>query len=460
MNESQPDARFLAKTFKNLLYFVVRSSKPLNVKNLKQFTAIMLFFGGLILSARAGFSSIYIWGDSLSTTTSNSPSSQYYGRRESNGRTWVEVLAQRQGLGANSTTNVNWSYSSNNLSYYGHYSSSLVADIKNFKVPANATNCLFVVWLNNADFVGDMTSIHVGDPANAPNNGTNLANWTSAINQHLTNHFNFITNLYALGCRTLIAPNAADVTTIPQFNSSSAAYRNFVRQRIISFNTSNTVMLNGIQTSTNFPGLKIYVPDIFSLLDNVLTNAPAYGLTNALDYYGHSIAAIDDLNPNVLYGPGTNYVFWDRFGSPTAKMGEIIADVAQQSVSPAQISISQISNVTLSNGSNLLNVAMNMVNLPVGLNGFVDGSTNLAQPNWILATNFNSTATSQSISVLAPPFPTVDFGSGGGSGGSGGSSGPPMPGSGTGTTSGSNYVSFTTSAQFYRLRFPFAWNWP
>ena len=29
------------------------------------------------------------------------------------------------------------------------------------------------------------------------------------------------------------------------------------------------------------PGITIYVPDFFALLDNMLTNAAAYGLTNA-----------------------------------------------------------------------------------------------------------------------------------------------------------------------------------
>jgi len=417
----------------------------MNMRKFRNLVAIVLFFGGLVFSTHADFSSIYIWGDSLSTTTSNSPSPQYYGLRESNGRTWVEVLAQRQGLGANSINNTNWSFSSNNLSYYGHYSSSLVTDIKNFKAPTNATSCLFVIWLDNADFVGDMTDIHVGDPANAPNNGTNLANWVSAINQHLTNHFNFITNLYAKGCRTLVAPNAADVTTIPEFNGSGAAYRAFVRQQIISFNTSYAAMLNQLQASPSFPGLKIYVPDIFTLLNNALTNASAYGLTNALNYYGQSTDAIDALNPKVLNGPGTNYIFWDYLGSPTAQMGEVIADVAQQTLSPVQISgLAQI------NGSNQLNV----VNVPVGLNGFLDNSTNLAQTSWTTVTNFNSLTTTQSLFVITPPLP-ANFGAGGSGGSGGGSIDPSNPG--TNTVAGPPLGS---AAQFYRLRFPYAWNWP
>lgn len=238
------------------------------------------------------------------------------------------------------------------------------------------------------------------------------AAWTSAINQHLTNHFIAITNLYAKGCRTLIAPNAVDVTKVPQFNISSTAYLAFVRQRIISFNTNYVAMLKQIATSN--AGLTIYIPDLFGLLDSSLTNAASYGLTNAL-YNGASIDVIDAFqygllpNPN-LNGPGTNYIFWDRGGDPTAKFGEVTADKIQQLIAPAQII-----NLTLLEDDSQLNVA----NMPIGLNGYVEGCTNLVLTNWVTQASFNSTNATQTIVV-----PT---------------SGP---------------------VWFYRLRFPYAWSWP
>jgi phospholipase/lecithinase/hemolysin len=392
------------------------------VKSLRQFTAILFFFGGLVFSSKADFSSIYIWGDSLSTTTNNysPPDPQFYGMRESNGRTWVEVLAQRQGLGANSITNVNWDYSSNNLSFFGQYSPILVTNIAKFVQPANATNCLFVVWVNNADFVGDVNSSTVGDPASAPNSGTNVALWTTAINQHLTNHFNIITNLYAKGCRTLIAPNAADITEVPDYNNSPTAWRAFVRQQITSFNTNYAAMLKQISANTNYPGLAIYNPDIFSLLDNVLTNAASYGLTNALYDAGEgtgpqSIDVIDAylsynlLSSAALNGPGTNYIFWDSI-SPTAKFSEVIADYVQQYLSPAQFS-----RIAQAGGSNRLDV----VNMPVGLTGLVLSSTNLTQKNWLTNSSFSSLTVTQSV-----------------------------------------YAPVSGPRQFYRLNFPWQWTWP
>ena len=377
--------------------------------------AIVWLLGCAASAPCANFSSIFIFGDSvLATSTNNATGSTtnfYYGKRYCNGRTWGEVLVQRQGLGANSITNVNWNYSSNNVSFFGQYSSILVTNVGKFVAPTNATNCLFVVWVCDADFVGDMNDPNVGNPITAPQNGTNIAAWTSAINQHLTNHFIAITNLYAKGCRTLIAPNAVDVTAVPEFNTSATNYRAFVRQRIISFNTNYVAMLQQIAASN--AGLTIYIPDMFGLLDSALTNAASYGLTNAL-YSGASIDVIDAFQRGLLSnanlnGPGTNYIFWDRT-DPTAKFGEVTADIVQKLIAPAQIT-----GVAVSSN----NCELDAASLPVGLDGFVEGTTDLVYGSWVTVTNIVSTNATK----------TVVF-----------------PGSGP--------------IQFYRLRFPWAWSWP
>ena len=84
----------------------------------------------------------------------------------------------------------------------------------------------------------------------------------------------------------MVMPNAVDITEVPDYNPlSSSADKSFVRQMVIYFNTAFTTMLSNAMVSC--PGLKIYEPDFFSLLDNILTNAAAYGVTNAL-YSGQS----------------------------------------------------------------------------------------------------------------------------------------------------------------------------
>ena len=382
------------------LYFYPAWGKMVFVQKAVQLMVGFLLFGSAIFPAQAAFTSLYIFGDGVSTTTNNPLAGQYYyGLRRSNGRVWVEVLAQRLGLGANSITNVNWSNSTNNWSYYGQYSPNLVTNINNFPKPSDAATALFIVWVNDADFVGDMTDIYPS---------TNIATWTNAINQSLTNHWNVITNLYyAKGARTLIMPKAVDITEIPEYDLiTSSATKSFIRQRVIDFNTAFTTLLN--QARASLPGITIYEPDFFCLLDNVLTNAAAYGLTNAL-YNGQPFDALEGLANAATNGPGTNYIFWDD-DDPTAMFHAVLANLTQQLISPVQIT-----NLTVLNGSNRLDVA----NVPVGQNGLVIGRTNLVLGNWTTNANFVSSNTTQTLYV---------------------------PASGPGW--------------FYRLKFPCSWSWP
>jgi phospholipase/lecithinase/hemolysin len=226
---------------------------------------------------------------------------------------------------------------------------------------------------------------------------------------------------------------------------TSAIHAGCVAYNIAFSNTIN-------QARALCPGLKIYAPDFFTLLNKVLTNAASFGLTNALSSKGFSIDAYSDpaLPTLTLNGPGTNYIFWDPH-DPTAKFHEVIADVVQQLISPVQIS-----QITALAGSNRLDV----VNMPVGLNGFVDASTNggnpvtlLAQPNWTAVQNITSTNTTQSIYVAQiavtnsgaafsndlNPVKPADSG------------GPVLLGGAP-----PNYILL----EFYRLRFPYAWSWP
>ena len=392
---------------------------------------MILLIGSVVFSTASAYNSLYVFGDGMCTTTSNAfPGKQYYGKRYTNGRTWVEVLAQRQGIGL-----------SNNWSYFGHDSGPMAVDVNRFSAPTDAANDLFVVWAGDSDFVDFMYNNNLYP-------SLSLNAWNNAINSSLNNHYNIITNLYAKGVRTIILPNTVDITETPSFNQLSVSTKNFVRGRVIYFNTNLLTTISRAKAACF--GLTIYVPNVFNLLDNVITNAAYYGLTNAtltgqpidaIYFYGNAATTNSGL--------GANFIFWDST-DPTAQMHEVLADTVQQMISPVQIG-----GLVQINGSNRLD----LVNVPVGLNGFLDNCTNLAQASWTSVVNFNSAANAQSIFVITPPLP-ANFGSSG-SGGSGGSGGPPMPGSGSGGTTVTDTNSYVNSAaQFYRLRFPYAWNWP
>lgn len=310
-----------------------------------------LLFGSVIFPVQAAFTNLYVFGDGLSTSTDNpSIGPYYYGQRYSNGRVWVEVLAQRQGLTYD--FNKNWSY-------FGNTSTSLVANVSSFNAPSDASNALFVVWVNDADLYYP-----------AQFSGTNMSQWTNAINQAQTNHYKAITNLYAKGVRTIIMPNAVDISTIPYFNIYPAT-TNFQHMRCLDYNVAFANTLNRIRASC--PNLTIYSPDFFALLTNLLTHPANYGVTNAL-MNGLSVDALEDssLSNNSTNGPGTNYVFWDA-KDPSAKVHMWMANLTQQLISPAQIS-----QITMLNGSNRLDLA----NVPVGQTGLVLACTNPAVAIW------------------------------------------------------------------------------
>lgn len=361
------------------------------MKSLALLLLTILMFGLNTTSASGAFTSFHVFGDSLSTTATNLGAGPlYYGKRYANGRIWVEVLAQLQGLPFNPVNNTN--------SFFGNTSGNLISEINGYN-PTDASNALVVIWVNNADLYFPALS----SPPTA-------AEFNAVISQAQINHFKAITNLYAKGIRTLIMPNVVDISTIPQFNTYSAT--NLFHQAATNYNAVFGATLAGFGTNPAYAGLKIYVPDFFALLTNLLAHPDSYGVTNALAN-GRSIDAINAVNYGFpaanTNGYGTNYIFWDPT-DPTAKVHNWMASLAQQLISPAKIN-----KLAAFNGSNRLD----LVNVPVGQNGMVLGATNLAVGNWTTNQMFNSTNTVQSVFIP--------------------SAGP---------------------QQFYKLSFPVVWTWP
>jgi phospholipase/lecithinase/hemolysin len=355
---------------------------------------IILLAGGVLTPPVGAFTSLHVFGDSVSSVTYGLvDSQQFYHGRSCNGRLWTEVLAQRQGLAfeTNKTT-----------AFFGHYSNLLVTNAANYPTPADASNALVVVWVNNADFVGmtfDSTTPYV---SNAPT----LTFWTNRIRQSLANHSNIIQTFYGKGVRTLLMPNAVDIGKTPYFNGTDAGSRAFLRQRILEYNLAFAGVLS--QAQTNLPGLTIRSPNLFALLDNIVSNAAAYGLTNALEG-GIMVDALTDFFPTTptFNGPATNHIFWDYL-NPGAKAQSVLADLAHQSLTP-----SRLTSCVPGPGSNRLDA----VQLPVGGTAHVEGTTNFL--NWTDIAS--ATLTNAAQSLFVPP------------------AGP---------------------RQFYRLRFPHTWAWP
>jgi phospholipase/lecithinase/hemolysin len=395
------------------------------------FAAVLL--GLAAFPAKATFTSMYVFGDALSTTTNNTVGSssypkQYYGKRYSNGRVWVEVLAQRQGIPI-----------ANNWSYFDDNSSNLVTNVKNFnnQIPPTA---LVVVWCNDSDLYDQAID------------GSTSAWATNAISQGTNNEFVAIGNLCNKGARTLVMPSPVDLSEVPGFDLTyNTSYLNSLHQLSTAYNIAFSNMLNQARAAN--PSVTIIEPDFFDLLNNVLTNASAYSLTNALSG-GNNIDARENLgNAANTNGLGANYIYWDYL-DPSARFHEVIADNVQQILAPVAInSLSVIGNPNYTT----LNV-LSVSNMPVGLNGFVDGLTSTnggGSTPWAPVIGFNSTSSIQSVSFNAPPLAMTILPSGNGSlaPGSEGSSG-----TGAGNTQ-TNFVP-TGAMESYQLRFPYNWTWP
>jgi len=332
------------------------------VKNFLPFTLGLCLLATAVLPARADFSSLYVFGDTLSATadTAYSPGSPlYYGYRWSNGRVWVEVLAQLQGILINY-----------NNSYDDHSSSITVADVKSFSAPPNVANDLFTVWVCNADTF-DAASAVVSDNNQNPTYLLNEFISSNLVSQ--INHFQIITNLYAKGVRYLILPNAVDISKIPAYNTGNAPIPSVLQAGCLDYNARFVTTIN--QAKAACPSLKLYTPDYFTLLNNVLTNAAYYGLTNAKSG-GLSIDALSDLYataPVNLNGAGTNYIFWDP-KDPTAKLHAVMANVAQQLISPPV----QVGNIIPFAGGR----RWDAVHYPAGGGGLANAATHLTSTNW------------------------------------------------------------------------------
>jgi len=347
----------------------------------------MLHWPGMV-AAEPAFTSLHVFGDGVCSTTNSTGAPYYYDNRWCNGRTWVEVLSQWQTLSFDITND--------NCSFYGHYSPLLVNNVANHTPPPDVGTALYVIWVGNADFVWDVYNLK-------PYDSSNLTKWTTTNNVWLSNHFTAVTNLYAKGVRSLIMPNVVDLGKTPteDWSGMTPSDRAFIRERVIEFNTALSSMISNLMAS--LPGLTIWSPDSFTLFDQVLADPANYGMVHP------EVGALfdDSLADKSLNGPGAEYVFWDDM-HPTARFQMYLADLVQRMLFPVRIG-----SIATSNGSNLLAA----VNVPVGRDGVVQGSTNLV--DWPDLQSFESINTTQTIDVPA--------------------SGP---------------------MQFYRLQFTFNWSWP
>ncbi len=344
----------------------------------------------------ASFSALFVYGDGVSATNEPVPDDPlFYGKRNCNGRVWVEVIEQWHGLAH---------VEARNVSRFSQTSEEVVPMTANFVVPSGVTmgTALFVIWVNNADFV-DFSNADI-----PPYTASDLPAWTNFINQSVSRHVQMVTNLYNKGARFLLMPNAADIMAVPNYNDTATNDKAFIRDRVIEFNAAfETAMANQAASKA---GLVIYRPKVFSFFEQVIANPSAYGLVNP---FPNNAAAYDLPNANKQYGPGLNYVFWDYY-HPTAMFQMHLAEFFQRAIAPPKVG-----SIAVSGG----NVQMQVANIPLGRAGAIQGSATLSAP-WANDFPINEPAAVGGATTKSYTFPA----------------------------SGPN--------RFYRVGFPVVWTWP
>ena len=335
----------------------LRTNSKLTYNHLKTIlrcllAALALMFVGQ--SAGGAFSSMYVFADSLSSTTNNvNGGTNYFGTRWCNGPVWVEYLARQQGIAYQDT---------NNTSGFGFNTAYLTNFVGAFPAKPDATNSLFVVWAGVSDLFWAWVY-----------NNTNDLPWADSINQNMTNTAWIIQNLYSKGARSLVLPTAVDIGAAPAFSALPPESKAYLHQKAIQYNTALSNLVS--QSRVTLPALTIYSPDLFSEFESLLANPAAYGFATT------NIDALEDIAiaDKSTNGPGANHIFWDTI-HPTTKVQNLMAQQVYLFMSP------RFSNLIHTGTNSRLDLA----NLPIGATFMLETSTNLV----IWQTTLSLTATS------------------------------------------------------------------
>lgn len=349
----------------------------------------------------AGYTSIYVFGDSLSATAGSdmlpypfSPGvtgANYWDGRFSNGQVWVEYLAALQGVPFDTN---------NNYSYFGGASplayNNIVAG--NYFPPADAATSLYIIWsacsdcfvLSLFDFTNSWTVPMLG--------GVDIAYAMESVS-------NSVTALYGQGVRTLILPNSVDVTKVPFFvygatnlltsdTTLLAQVITNIQAQIPIYNAALAATVT--QLRSQYPDLTLYAPDFYGQFNFIYSHPDIYGVTNV------AIDALED--PAVIdksfTGPGANHMFWDYL-HPTTMVHAAVANYVQQIISPMRI------NAFERQGSSL---RFDLTNLPLGRTGLLESTTNILSPGaWTTCAPVVVTGTTQTVFISTNGMGTSCF---------------------------------------------------
>lgn len=282
-------------------------------------TAVLGLAGACATAFSAPFSSLVVYGDSLSDTGATFaafvqaglpgyPPSPYFQGRFSNGPVSSELLAASLNAPL-----LNFSYGGATTGDGNSVDGGTVTSMNMLPgmrpafdatsgslTPALLASGLFVVWGGANDFVAPSPSDTTGP----------------AIAQRAAGNISYIVSqLQALGAQRILVPGMPDLGLTPSFRSGSGPIS-------AADATALSIYFNNLLQAT-LPANATYV-DTFHLLGKVAANPAAYGLTNVTD-------ACFDPSVGICSNPG-EYLFWDEFHPTTAGHAILAAAIASNAV--------------------------------------------------------------------------------------------------------------------------------
>lgn len=269
--------------------------------------AFLAFMVALIVSAQSSDSinELYVFGDSLSDTGTvfrmtggmHPPNPTYYKGRYSNGRVWVEYLAEHLKLPSERVSN--FAYGG---AITGSSSSSLVpglvTQVQSFTQKQQRSNpdALYVLWAGANDYLQGASS------ATIP-----VENVTGAI-----------ASLANVGAKNILVANLPDLGQLPatRTNANSASLSALTQSHNQGLRRSLKVL------SQQHSDLKIAILDANTLYREAITNPAVFGFTN--------------VTSACVSGSGTcsnpaQFLFWDSI-HPTTAAHRILAEAAFDAV--------------------------------------------------------------------------------------------------------------------------------
>ncbi|WP_335930633.1 SGNH/GDSL hydrolase family protein [Nostoc sp.] len=251
---------------------------------------------------------LYVFGDSLSDTGMvfratggmYPPNPTYYQGRYSNGRVWIEYLAESLHLSSKQTNN--FAYGGATTGSVGNsYVPSLLNQVQSFTQTHQKTNsdALYVLWAGANDYLQGVSS------ATVP-----VKNLTIAIN-----------SLTDVGAKKILVGNLPDLGQLPATRTST----NSVNLSALTQAHNQGLRRSLKILSQQHSDLEIVVLDANTLYRDAIANPAAFNFTNVITpcLSGSSICS----NPD-------QFLFWDGI-HPTAAAHRIIGKTAFSTIQEA-----------------------------------------------------------------------------------------------------------------------------